>query len=32
LTIALADRNGDGKADIVTGNGGSGDLTVMMSP
>lgn len=26
--IALADLNGDGKADIITGNSGSGDLSI----
>jgi hypothetical protein len=30
--IALADLNGDGKADIVTGNNGSHDLSVRFSP
>ena len=32
LAIALADLNDDGKADIVTGNGASRDLSVVMSP
>ena len=30
--IALADLNGDGKADIITGNSGSGDLSIRFSP
>jgi hypothetical protein len=28
----LADLNGDGKADIITGNSGSGDLSIRFSP
>jgi FG-GAP repeat len=30
--IALGDLNADGKADIVTGNWGSGDVSVVLSP
>ena len=30
--VALADLNGDGRADIVTGNAGSQDLSVLLSP
>ena len=30
--VALADLNGDGRADIVAGNPGSQDLSVLLSP
>ena len=31
-SVAIADLNADGKADIVAGNWGSGDVSVVLSP